>query len=85
MQYCHGYCVSIYGALMIWILQEVCTVSADTNTEMVLKETPLSVLKLISSLVAASPYLLVTIILGVKCYRARGHHNSQYAMRVIEE
>ncbi|XP_053485584.1 SLAM family member 8-like isoform X2 [Ictalurus furcatus] len=34
-------------------------------------ETQISVLKLISSLVAASPYLLVTIILGVKCYRAR--------------
>ncbi|XP_053089386.1 CD48 antigen-like [Pangasianodon hypophthalmus] len=45
----------------------------------------LSVLKLISSLVAASPYLLVTIILGVKCYRAQGHHNSMYAMTVIEE
>ncbi|XP_053537513.1 CD48 antigen [Ictalurus punctatus] len=48
-------------------------------------ETQISVLKLISSLVAASPYLLVTIILGVKCYRARGHHNGQYAMKVIEE
>ncbi|KAF4088906.1 hypothetical protein AMELA_G00060070 [Ameiurus melas] len=48
-------------------------------------EPPLSVLKLISSLVAASPYLLVTIILGVKCYRARGHHNRQYAVTVIEE
>ncbi|XP_053537507.1 SLAM family member 8-like [Ictalurus punctatus] len=48
-------------------------------------EAPLSVLKLISSLVAASPYLLVTIILGVKCYRARGHHNRQYAVTVIEE
>ncbi|XP_053537511.1 uncharacterized protein LOC108267285 [Ictalurus punctatus] len=48
-------------------------------------ETQMSVLKLISSLVAASSFLLVTIILGVKCYRARGHHNSQYAMTVIEE
>ncbi|XP_060765871.1 SLAM family member 8-like [Neoarius graeffei] len=46
---------------------------------------PLSVLKLISSLVAASPYLLATIILGVKCYRAHGHHNSQDAVTVIEE
>ncbi|KAM9500830.1 leukocyte immunoglobulin-like receptor subfamily A member 3 [Clarias gariepinus] len=32
---------------------------------------PLSVLKLLSSVVAASPYVLVTIILAVKCYRAR--------------
>ncbi|NP_001187136.1 leukocyte immune-type receptor 3 precursor [Ictalurus punctatus] len=32
---------------------------------------PLSVLKLLSSAVAASPYVLVTIILAVKCYRAR--------------
>ncbi|XP_053350692.1 Fc receptor-like protein 5 [Clarias gariepinus] len=31
----------------------------------------LSVLKLLSSVVAASPYVLVTIILAVKCYRAR--------------
>ncbi|KAF5892764.1 Fc receptor-like protein 5, partial [Clarias magur] len=30
-----------------------------------------SVLKLLSSVVAASPYMLVTIILAVKCYRAR--------------
>ncbi|XP_072543429.1 SLAM family member 8-like [Salminus brasiliensis] len=32
---------------------------------------PLSVLSLLSSLMAASPFLLVSIILGVKCYRAR--------------
>ncbi|XP_053350793.1 Fc receptor-like protein 5 [Clarias gariepinus] len=32
---------------------------------------PQSVLKLLSSVVAASPYVLVTIILAVKCYRAR--------------
>ncbi|KAK3566969.1 hypothetical protein QTP86_007812 [Hemibagrus guttatus] len=35
-------------------------------------EAPLSMVKLVSSVVAASPYLLVTIILGVKCYKARG-------------
>ncbi|XP_076836844.1 Fc receptor-like protein 5 [Brachyhypopomus gauderio] len=34
-------------------------------------EAPFSVLGLLSSLLAASPYLLVSIILGVKCYRAR--------------
>ncbi|XP_060729503.1 uncharacterized protein LOC132848014 isoform X2 [Tachysurus vachellii] len=33
---------------------------------------PLSVLKLISSLVAACPYLVVTIILCVICFRAQG-------------
>ncbi|KAM9501635.1 cell adhesion molecule CEACAM5-like [Clarias gariepinus] len=32
---------------------------------------PQSVLKLLSSVVAASPYVLVTIILAMKCYRAR--------------
>ncbi|XP_053537504.1 CD48 antigen isoform X1 [Ictalurus punctatus] len=61
-------------------------VSSSSATETlncsVKAETQISVLKLISSLVAASPYLLVTIILGVKCYRARGHHNSQYAMKL---
>ncbi|XP_016091259.1 sialoadhesin-like, partial [Sinocyclocheilus grahami] len=31
---------------------------------------PSSVLKLLSFLLAASPYLLVSVILGVKCYRA---------------
>ncbi|KAI5104675.1 Fc receptor-like protein 5, partial [Silurus meridionalis] len=35
-------------------------------------EAPFSVLMLISSVVTASPYLLITIILLVKCYRARG-------------
>ncbi|KAI5616607.1 Fc receptor-like protein 5 [Silurus asotus] len=34
-------------------------------------EAPFSVLMLISSVVKASPYLLITIILLVKCYRAR--------------
>ncbi|KAI5085251.1 T-lymphocyte surface antigen Ly-9-like [Silurus meridionalis] len=34
--------------------------------------TSVSVLKLISTLIAASPYLLVTVILSVKCYRAHG-------------
>ncbi|XP_053537426.1 B-cell receptor CD22 [Ictalurus punctatus] len=46
---------------------------------------PLSVLKLLSSAVAASPYVLVTIILAVKCYRARtdpDEDNRPY--RVIE-
>ncbi|XP_053089071.1 carcinoembryonic antigen-related cell adhesion molecule 5-like [Pangasianodon hypophthalmus] len=36
------------------------------------RETSMSVLRLISSLVTVSVYLLVTIILAVKCYRARG-------------
>ncbi|KAM9500825.1 cell adhesion molecule CEACAM5-like [Clarias gariepinus] len=46
---------------------------------------PLSVLKILSSVVAASPYVLVTIILAVKCYRARTElteDNTPY--RVIE-
>ncbi|XP_076836014.1 Fc receptor-like protein 5 [Brachyhypopomus gauderio] len=49
-------------------------------------EAPFSVLRLFSNLLAASPYLLVSIILGVKCYRARvqtGENQSQNA--VMEE
>ncbi|XP_035375772.1 uncharacterized protein LOC113569434 isoform X1 [Electrophorus electricus] len=44
---------------------------------------PFSALRLLSSLLAASPYLLVSIILGVKCYRAQAHSDekeSQYAV-----
>ncbi|XP_050969657.1 low affinity immunoglobulin gamma Fc region receptor II-like [Labeo rohita] len=44
--------------------------TSDEVTLTVSGESPSSVLKLLSSLLAASPYLLVTIILGVKCYRA---------------
>ncbi|XP_053089489.1 uncharacterized protein LOC128318145 [Pangasianodon hypophthalmus] len=40
-------------------------------------EAPFSVLMLISSVVTASPYLLVTIILLVKCYRARAHTDEE--------
>ncbi|KAK2860183.1 hypothetical protein Q7C36_004349 [Tachysurus vachellii] len=43
-------------------------------------EAPLSVLKLISSLVAACPYLVVTIILCVICFRAQGHHDNQHVV-----
>ncbi|XP_046707640.1 Fc receptor-like protein 5 isoform X1 [Silurus meridionalis] len=47
---------------------------------------PLSVLMLISSVVTASPYLLVTIILLVKCYRARAHTDEdRIENAVIEE
>uniref|UniRef100_A0A3B1K2S1 Ig-like domain-containing protein n=1 Tax=Astyanax mexicanus TaxID=7994 RepID=A0A3B1K2S1_ASTMX len=35
-------------------------------------EAPFSVLRLLSSLMAASPYLLLTIILVVKCYKSQG-------------
>uniref|UniRef100_A0A3B1IQW1 Ig-like domain-containing protein n=1 Tax=Astyanax mexicanus TaxID=7994 RepID=A0A3B1IQW1_ASTMX len=38
-------------------------------------EAPFSALSLLSCLVAASPYLLASIILGVKCYRARGENS----------
>uniref|UniRef100_A0A3B4EC75 Ig-like domain-containing protein n=1 Tax=Pygocentrus nattereri TaxID=42514 RepID=A0A3B4EC75_PYGNA len=34
-----------------------------------------SVFSLLSSLMAVSPYLLVTIVLGVKCYRAQGENS----------
>uniref|UniRef100_A0A3B4BP09 Ig-like domain-containing protein n=1 Tax=Pygocentrus nattereri TaxID=42514 RepID=A0A3B4BP09_PYGNA len=36
---------------------------------------PVSALSLLSSLMAVSPYLLVTIVLGGKCYRARGKNS----------
>uniref|UniRef100_A0A3B1JNB3 Ig-like domain-containing protein n=1 Tax=Astyanax mexicanus TaxID=7994 RepID=A0A3B1JNB3_ASTMX len=38
-------------------------------------EAPFSELHLLSFSMAASPYLLATIILGVKCYRARGENH----------
>ncbi|XP_066500478.1 leukocyte immunoglobulin-like receptor subfamily A member 3 [Hoplias malabaricus] len=34
-------------------------------------ESPFSVLRVLSSLMAATPYLITSIVLGVKCYRAR--------------
>ncbi|XP_072544718.1 leukocyte immunoglobulin-like receptor subfamily B member 2 [Salminus brasiliensis] len=40
-------------------------------TDLSIPETRFSALSLLSSLLAMSPYLLVSIILGVKCYRAR--------------
>ncbi|KAF7706780.1 hypothetical protein HF521_020034 [Silurus meridionalis] len=49
-------------------------------------EAPFSVLMLISSVVTASPYLLITIILLVKCYRARAHTDEdRIENAVIEE
>ncbi|KAI4890288.1 hypothetical protein NFI96_025569 [Prochilodus magdalenae] len=44
---------------------EVCCSSSSSGA-------PVSVLSLLSSLMAVSPYLLVSIVLGVKCYRAGG-------------
>ncbi|XP_072543941.1 Fc receptor-like protein 5 [Salminus brasiliensis] len=55
---------------------------------------PLSAFSLLSSLMAASPYLLVSIVLGVKCYRAGGESSfskttgedqSQYEVKEEEE
>ncbi|XP_072544715.1 contactin-6-like [Salminus brasiliensis] len=40
-------------------------------TDLSIPETRFSALSLLSSLLAMSPYLLVSIILGVKCHRAR--------------
>ncbi|KAI5608721.1 Fc receptor-like protein 5, partial [Silurus asotus] len=49
-------------------------------------EAPFSELMLISSVVTASPYLLITIILLVKCYRARAHTDEdRIENAVIEE
>ncbi|KAK7177061.1 hypothetical protein R3I93_001116 [Phoxinus phoxinus] len=45
----------------------------------------LSVLKLLSFLVAASPYLLVSIIIGVKCYRAHAQSDEINQYAVTEE
>ncbi|XP_072543945.1 basement membrane-specific heparan sulfate proteoglycan core protein-like [Salminus brasiliensis] len=53
---------------------------------------PLSAFSLLSSLMAASPYLLVSIVLGVKCYRAgaqsrtqTGEDQSQYEVKEEDE
>ncbi|XP_016353754.1 low affinity immunoglobulin gamma Fc region receptor III-like [Sinocyclocheilus anshuiensis] len=45
---------------------------------------PLSVLKLLSFLLAASPYLLVSVILGVKCYRAHVQTDDQCCHRGVK-
>ncbi|XP_072543885.1 cell adhesion molecule CEACAM5-like [Salminus brasiliensis] len=48
------------------------TSSQESNrVDLSVKGNSFSVLSLLSSLIAASPYLLVSIILGVQCYRAR--------------
>ncbi|XP_046706917.1 uncharacterized protein LOC124386913 [Silurus meridionalis] len=50
------------------------------------RQAPFSVLMLISSVVMASPYLLITIILLVKCYKARAHSDEdRIENAVIEE
>ncbi|XP_046707643.1 Fc receptor-like protein 5 [Silurus meridionalis] len=48
-------------------------------------EAPFSVLMLISSVVTASPYLLITIILLVKCYRARAHTDEDRIENAVME
>ncbi|KAM9500155.1 uncharacterized protein Hap1MRO34_009338 isoform 2-T2 [Clarias gariepinus] len=48
-------------------------------------EAPLSVLMLISSVVTASPYLVVTIILLLKCYRARAHTDGEQIENAVTE
>ncbi|XP_076835791.1 Fc receptor-like protein 5 isoform X2 [Brachyhypopomus gauderio] len=45
-------------------------------------DAPFSVLGLLSNLLAASPYLLVSIILGVKCYRAHGKNSSSLPVHI---
>ncbi|XP_072543383.1 Fc receptor-like protein 5 isoform X2 [Salminus brasiliensis] len=47
--------------------------------------TSFSVLSLLSSLMAAFPYLLVTIILGVKCYRARAKPDGEDRTHAVIE
>ncbi|XP_053346292.1 Fc receptor-like protein 5 [Clarias gariepinus] len=49
------------------------------------KSAPSSVLMLISSVVTASPYLLVTIILLFKCYRARAQTNKEKIENAVLE
>ncbi|XP_047679095.1 CD166 antigen homolog isoform X4 [Tachysurus fulvidraco] len=48
-------------------------------------EAPFSVLMLICSVVTASPYLLVTIILLLICYRARGHTDEDRIKNAVIE
>ncbi|XP_046706761.1 Fc receptor-like protein 5 isoform X2 [Silurus meridionalis] len=48
-------------------------------------QAPFSVLMLINNIVKGSLYLLVTIILLVKCYKARGHSNEDRMENRVEE
>ncbi|XP_066500493.1 Fc receptor-like protein 5 [Hoplias malabaricus] len=43
-------------------------------------ESPFSVLRVLSSLMAVTPYLITSIVLGVKCYRARDALNNTEAV-----
>ncbi|XP_076835431.1 basement membrane-specific heparan sulfate proteoglycan core protein-like [Brachyhypopomus gauderio] len=63
------------------------TSSQDSNTvHLSVKETSLPVLRVFSSLLVVSVYLLVSIILGLKCYRAHAQtHESQSQNAVTEE
>ncbi|XP_039514179.1 peroxidasin homolog isoform X1 [Pimephales promelas] len=56
-----------------------------TSDEVTLTLSVLSVLKLLSFLLAASPYLLVTIIIGVKYYRAHAQSDEINQFAVTEE
>ncbi|KAL7875605.1 hypothetical protein AOLI_G00105680 [Acnodon oligacanthus] len=44
-----------------------------------------SVFSLLSSLMAVSPYLLVSIVLGVKCYRARAGPDEEKRTKAVTE
>ncbi|KAL7875607.1 hypothetical protein AOLI_G00105700 [Acnodon oligacanthus] len=44
-----------------------------------------SVFNLLSSLMAVSPYLLVSIVLGVKCYRARAGPDEEKRTKAVTE
>ncbi|XP_072543935.1 Fc receptor-like protein 5 [Salminus brasiliensis] len=46
---------------------------------------PFSVLSLLSSLMAASPYLMVSIILGVKCFRAQAKPEEMSRTQAVTE
>ncbi|XP_035377606.1 basement membrane-specific heparan sulfate proteoglycan core protein-like [Electrophorus electricus] len=48
-------------------------------------EAPFSILSRLSSLLAVSPYLLVSIVLGVKCYRAHALTETRSQNAVSEE
>ncbi|XP_066500491.1 carcinoembryonic antigen-related cell adhesion molecule 5-like [Hoplias malabaricus] len=48
------------------------------------RESPSSVLRVLSSLMAVTPYLITSIVLGVKCYRARVKPDENRPHTVIE-
>ncbi|XP_053089750.1 SLAM family member 8 [Pangasianodon hypophthalmus] len=88
MQDYHGYCLSIFGALMFGILQGVCVVLADTNTVTVYRATGSSLdltLKYPNESVSAVQWLYNEKQFAEYSQSQYSHQNSQFTGRLKED